>query len=293
MPLRYHMPLYRPPSEGNNLIVQVTLGCSYNRCSFCSMYSSKAFSIRPLPEVFADIERAALAWPEARRVFLADGDALMLPTEHLVQILDQLHARLPELTRVSSYATPDNLNRKSLEELRLLKSKGLSLVYLGIESGDAEVLKRIAKGASPKSIIKAITAAREGGLKVSAMVILGVGGEKCWQQHIDGTIAVVNAAPPHYLSTLQLHLDEESFPSFLSRWEGEFTFQNDDGILAEQERLLAGLAPATPVLFRSNHASNALALAGTLPRDTKRLQAEVAAARQSEGRLRPFFLRGL
>ncbi|MEO5335908.1 MAG: radical SAM protein [Magnetospirillum sp. WYHS-4] len=289
----YDMPLYRPPSEGDNLILQVTLGCSFNGCTFCSMYKAKTFRIRTLEDVFADIAAAAADWPEAHRVFLADGDALTLPTDHLFRILDHLRATFPDLARVSCYATPVNLLGKTSDELRGLRDRGLTLVYVGIESGSGRVLRHIRKGATPASMAAALERARGAGLKISATVVLGLGGRRYWEDHVDGTVAVVNRAAPHFLSTLQLYLEDTVVPRFLACWEGEYEPQDDIGILAEQERLLSGLEPATPVIFRSNHASNCLALAGTLPKDRGRLLAEVRAARQGASALRPRFLRRL
>lgn len=293
MPILYDMPLYRPPSEGNNLIVQATIGCSYNHCTFCSMYFSKQYRSRPLDEVFADIDAGARDWPEAHRVFLADGDALCLPTGQLIEILDHLAARLPNLARVSAYATPKNLNEKSIDELAALRGKKLSLVYLGIESGATSVLKRIRKGASQDSIAKALGRAREAGLKVSATVILGLGGRAGWEEHIAGTAELVNRAPPAYLSTLQLDLEPAVYARFMKAQGPSFAFQDDAGILAEQERLLSLLDPPRPVIFRSNHASNCLPLAGTLPKDRQALLAIVAAARAGTQPLRPRWIRGL
>lgn len=296
MTLTYDMPLYRPPSEGRNLILQVTIGCSFNGCSFCSMYKTKRFRARPLPEVFAAIAAAAGAWPEAARVFLADGDALVLPADDLLRILDRLAAALPVLERVSAYATPQNLTRKTVAELRALREAGLRLVYVGIESGSAEILKRVRKGATPQTIAAALETAQEAGLEVSATVILGLGGRRLWAEHVEATAALLNRVPPAFLSTLQLRLDDIAVDDFLERFArfGEpFEWQDDDGILAEQERLLGLLEPARPVVFRSNHASNCLALAGTLPPDRDRLRAIVAAARRGAPLLRPESLRGL
>lgn len=293
----YDMPLFRPPSEGNNLIVQATLGCSFNRCSFCSMYRSKDFQARPMAEVTADVEVLARAWPGAHRVFLADGDAMVLPTDHLLALCEVLHRHLPNLARISAYATPNNLLKKSVEDLTALKAQGMSLVYLGIESGDADMLRRITKGATPQGIIDAVERARQAGIKVSATVILGLGGEAYWQQHIEGTAAVLNTCAPTYVSTLQLTLDEERINDFMDRFSrpggDPFLPRDDDGILQELELLLSRLAPQRPIIFRSNHASNALPLAGTLPRDGPRLCAEVAKARQGLGALRPRWMRGL
>jgi hypothetical protein len=278
------------------LIIQATIGCSFNGCTFCSMYKTKDYRARPLDAVFADIDRAARVWPEAHRVFLADGDALTLPTADLLRILDRLGAAFPALQRVTGYATPINLNHKTVEELRTLKDNRLSLVYLGIESGSDAILKRIRKGATQKTMISALERAQAAGLKVSATVVLGLGGRGLWQEHIDGTAEVVNRVPPTYLSTLQLHLEDnvvDDFMSRFSRYGKPFQWQDDEEILAEQERLLTALDPPKPVIFRSNHASNCLPLAGNLPRDRDRLLAIVAAARAGAAPVRPWFMRSL
>lgn len=302
MPFAYDMPLYRPPSEGNNLIIQATLGCSFNRCSFCSMYRTKNYRPRPLDDVFRDIAVAGRDWPGARRVFLADGDAMVLPTDHLLALCARLRETFPDLQRISAYATPANLLKKSDAELQALKAARLSLVYVGIESGDAEVLRRITKGATPDGIVKAVTKAQGNGLKVSATVILGLGGEGLWRQHIEGTAAVLNACAPTYASTLQLFLQDERVEDFLDTFNRRgaplFDPRDDAGVLEELELLLTLLNPQRPVIFRSNHASNALPLAGTLPKDGPRLRAEVAAVRQAltggDARvLRPRWARGV
>jgi len=293
MPLNYHMPLYRPPSEGNNLIIQVTLGCSFNQCSFCSMYRSKVYSQRPLEAVVEDITQAAKAYPVARRVFLADGDAFCLPTDDLITILDALKAALPRVSRVSCYATPSNILNKSVDDLVLLKEKGLNLLYLGIESGSNFILKKITKGATQNSIAKAMIKADEAGLKVSGTVILGLGGKQHWQEHIDGTIALLNRAPITYLSTLQLHLEPDIIEEFQTKYGEPFEIPDDRAILEEQVRLISGLTPAKAVIFRSNHASNALALAGNLPRDKDKLLAQLQGALVGQVGLRPKYMRSM
>lgn len=288
----YNMPLYRPPSEGQNLIIQATLGCSYNQCTFCSMYRSKTFTARPLEQVLADIDQAASLAPDARRVFLADGDALVLPADQLITILDYLHKKLPRLTRVSSYALPGNLRRKTADELREIRSHGLSLIYYGIESGSATILKKIRKGATPAGIIEGLQKAHEAGIKVSATVILGLGGKNHWQEHIDETAKLVNQLNLNYLSTLQLGLEPIVEKEFYQSFGNDFEWQTDQGMLHEQARLIAQINPAHPVIFRSNHASNALPLKGTLPNDRDRLLNELKRAEKGEVSLVPEFLRG-
>ncbi|MGE5503219.1 MAG: radical SAM protein [Actinomycetota bacterium] len=289
--LEYSFPLWRPPSEGSNLIIQASLGCGYNHCTFCSMYKEKGYRARSLDEVFSDIDQAAREWPDANRVFLADGDAYGLPTETLAAICDRLAERLPALARISAYATQFNILRKSPEEIARLKEKRLGLVYLGIESGSDAVLKKIAKG-SAKQLEAALVKARECGLKVSATVINGLGGRELWQAHVDETAALVNRAPPTYLSTLQLGLDTGVTDRFFKRWP-EFAWQDDHAVLVELHRLVERLDPPAPVIFRSNHASNALALAGTLPKDKPRLLAQLDAALGGAVNLRPRWMRGL
>ena len=281
----YDMPLWRPPSEGPNLIIQATLGCSFNACTFCSMYKTKAYRAKSLPDVFADIDDAAQDWPDAHRVFLADGDALTLETDHVLAILEKLRQRLPALARVSCYATPINLNKKSQDELKALKAAGLSLLYVGLESGADAVLKRVRKGTA-SAMESAFKNADDAGLKVSATVILGLGGQGLWREHIEQTAALINRQPPKFLSTLQLGLDEDVEPRFLEAFAkqgDDFVWQDDAGVLAELALLLERLDPPRPVIFRSNHASNCLPLAGTLPKDGSRLLEQVRAAQAGEG----------
>ena len=293
MNLIYDIPLYRPPSEADNLIIQATLGCSFNQCSFCCMYRSKQYIERPLTEVFADIHRAAAQWPDAHRVFLADGDALALSTPHLLATLRELSAALPRLARVTCYATPGNIQRKSLEELALLHQHKLNLLYLGIESGSDLILKKITKGATQRRMDEVLHKAHASGMKISATVILGLGGIKHSAEHIDGTIALLNSAPVTYLSTLQLYLDESIKDEFYRKYGEPFEMPDDLAILKEQERLISGLNPLQPVIFRSNHASNALALAGNLPRDKEKLLHQLREAITGNQPLRSHYLRGL
>lgn len=293
MPLIYDMPLFRPTSEGDNLIIQATLGCSFNQCSFCAMYRSKHYVERPLAAVCTDIREAAAAWPEAHRVFLADGDALALPTEHLLAILRELAAVLPRLVRVSCYATPGNIGRKSAEELALLRVHKLNLLYFGIESGSDLILKKITKGATQRSMNEVLHKAHASGMKVSATVILGLGGTQHWEEHIDGTITLLNSAPVTYLSTLQLYLDESIEEEFRRKYGEPFEMPDDLALLQEQERLIGGLNPPQPIIFRSNHASNALALAGNLPKDKEKLLLQLREAMAGHRPLRPLYMRGL
>lgn len=290
--LDYDFPLWRPPSEGDNLIIQATLGCRFNGCTFCSMYKDKAYRARPLDAVFADIDRAARAWPDAHRVFLADGDAYNLPTGVLADICDRLRATFPNLQRVSAYATPFNLLAKSADEIRRLKEKRLGLVYVGIETGSDMLLKRISKG-SRRQMEAGLARAAEAGLKVSATVITGLGGQAHWQEHIDETADLINRVPVTFLSTLQLGLEDNVAERFFARYGEPFAWQDDHAVLLELKRLVERLEPKSPVIFRSNHASNALPLAGTLPKDKAKVLAQIDLALAGGAGLRPRWIRGL
>ena len=288
----YDMSLWRPPSEADSLILQATLGCSFNRCSFCAMYRSKEFATRPLDQVQAEIQAVARVNPAVRRVFLADGDALAAPTHHLLDILSALSCAFAKLERVSSYALPANLLKKSLGELQQLRESGLTLLYYGIETGSADLLKRITKGATPEAMVTGLGKAKAAGFTVSATVILGLGGQQYWQEHIDGTAELVNQVALDYLSTLQLMIDPALHAEFTRKFREPFHEQDDRALLLEQMRLIERLNPPAPLVFRSNHASNALALAGTLPQDRPDLLSRLELALNGGLSLRPEWLRG-
>ncbi len=274
--IEYHQPLYRPPAEANSIIIQATLGCSFNKCTFCTMYESKEFSIRRLEDVFKDIDKMVSFYSNANKMFLADGDALACKTEHLVKILEYAYSKFPKLRRVSIYASAFNLHDKSIEELKLLKEKGLTLIYYGIESGSFEVLKRIQKPISSSKMIEGLNKAFEAGMKTSVTVILGVAGKKYSNLHIEESAKILNQIKITYLSTLQLMLESHTKEKFVKNFDGEFELLNTKEMLEEQKYFLELLNPINKVIFRSNHVSNSLALAGTLPKDKDRLVDEVS-----------------
>jgi len=268
------MPLYRPPAEANSFILQVTLGCSYNKCSFCTMYENKDYEVRKLEDIFDEIEVMSRLNPDTKRVFLADGDVLNVDTVHILKILDVLTESFPKLQRVSAYASAFNLLKKSNEELLSLKEKKLSLVYYGIESGDFELLKAIDKSIKPSKMIEGLNKASEVGLKISAMVILGLGGKSRSNEHIKNTATLINECKISYLSTLELGFEKNRKDLFYERFEkklGKFTFLTQEEMLKEQALLISLINPSKPVIFRSNHASNTFALKGVLPKDKLRL----------------------
>jgi coproporphyrinogen III oxidase-like Fe-S oxidoreductase len=256
------------------------------------MYKSKRFCVRPIEELKEEIDILSYHYPDANKVFLADGDALALPTEYLAKLLRLLKEAFPRLSRVSLYATAQNFLEKSVDELKELRAGGLSLAYFGIETGCDELLEKIDKGVSSSEMIEALTKAHEAGIKISSTVILGIGGLEHTDEHIRDTINLINSAPMTYLSTLQLGLEEGVAERFLKHFE-TFTPLNDLQILQEQKHLLSELNPPQKIIFRSNHASNALHLAGTLPKDAQRLIHEIDhAMRAGEGALVPQWMRG-
>jgi len=264
-PINYNEPVFRPPSEGRSLIFQITIGCSWNRCAFCEMYTSKKFSIKPVEEVMAEIDLASKYYPDTRKVFLADGNAMVLPVDKLLVILNYLNKAFPKLTRISAYAIPKDFKNKSIEELKKLKDAGLKLLYVGIETGDDELLRMINKGETSSSNIEFLNNARQAVLKLSVMIINGLGGKNYSKQHAENSAKVINAIQPEFLSTLVL-----SFPlgvdHFKSRFRGDFNEMNILDLLIEQRLLIQNL-DLKETVFRSDHASNYLVLKGILNRD--------------------------
>ncbi|WP_428025864.1 radical SAM protein [Arcobacter sp.] len=291
----YHEPLYRPPAEANSLILQITLGCSYNKCSFCSMYETKEFKIKDIKKVYKEIDTLSI-YQDTRRVFLADGDALSCDTLFLVEVLKYLKKSFPKLQRVASYASPYNLLEKTQEELNLLRVHGLSLVYYGIESGNHELLKYINKPMKPSRMIEGLNKATKANMKISATVILGLGGKNLSKQHIEDSAKLVNECEHiNYLSTLQLGVSHTKEDTFFKRFEDknqDFVFCSDKDMLEEQKRFISLINPKKPIIFRSNHASNALPLKGTLSKDRDELLEVLDEAMEDNSMLRPKFLRG-
>ncbi len=274
--MTYDYPLFRPPAEADNIIIQVTLGCSYNNCSFCSMYKTKKYQERSLEDIYKDIDTFAASYHNAHKIFLADGDALALPTVTLMKILQYLQTSFAKLRRVSTYASAQNLLEKSKQDLELLQKNRLNLIYFGIETGNDIVLKKITKGVNQSDIIKSLNKVPKG-MKISATVILGIAGIKYTKEHIIDTANIINNTPINYLSTLQLWLEEDAKDNFYKHFN-DFTPLNDIQILGEQKRFLELLNPTSKIIFGSNHVSNALHLSGTLPKDTDKLISQLDRA---------------
>lgn len=291
MMLDYDYPLYRPPSEAHSLIFQVTLGCSYNKCSFCDMYRSKQYVERPWEQVKAEIDLAAKYMQDTTRIFLADGDALNLQTDYLQKILRYLYEKFPNLERVSCYAMPMNLLKKKPEELSLLYGNGLKMLYLGIESGSDIILKKVTKGATPQTTISACKKAINAGFTLSCMIILGLGGKKYSKEHIDGTAGVINAVSPHYVGALTLYLENGIKDEFYAKF-GDFVPLSDIEVLDELDRLIAKIEVKNDLVFRANHGSNAYTIKGTFPHDKQQMLAKISWMRQHPEVVRPAGLRG-
>lgn len=292
-PLTYQAPLFRPPSESHSLIFQVTLGCSWNRCAFCEMYPEKKFTIKPEPRVREEITRAAEVFPQARRIFLADGNALVLSHRRLANILDLINGSFPAVTRVSAYALPRDILSKTPEQLADLREKGLKLIYVGIESGDRKVLKMVNKGETPESTVAGLRKARESGLKTSVMILTGLGGKEFLKPHALGSAEVVNLSRPDYLSTLVL-MFPRGIRHFQGRFSGSYIPLDIEDVL-EEMRLFISHIELEKTVFRSDHASNYLTLKGILNRDKERFLQQLDAAIRSplEADLKPEWLRGL
>ena len=295
LPIRYVEPVFRPPSEAESLILPVTDGCSWNRCTFCEMYTApqKAFRARDEAEVVDSIRRTGERYgAQVRRVFLADGDALVLPTRRLLAYLEAIRTHLPAVHRVSSYCLARNLTKKSVAELKTLADAGLRLAYLGAESGDDEVLARVSKGETFESTRAALDKLGEAGITRSVMILNGLGGEALSAQHADNSARLINATRPEYLSTLVVTLHDAG-RRFLQAWP-DWQALSQQGLFREMERFLAALDLERTV-FRSDHASNWLVLKGTLGADKARLLAQVRAAiaQPESAPLRPAWLRGL
>jgi radical SAM superfamily enzyme YgiQ (UPF0313 family) len=285
--MRYYGTVVRPPSEARSYILQITYGCSHNRCTFCGTYLDKPFRVRPADEVLEDIALARHFLPHTRRVFLADGDALVLSTRRLIPILDALADAFPQLERVGIYANARDLLRKSEADLTTLHRKGLRIVYVGLESGSDEILRRVCKGATAAEMVQAVHKARAAGMLVSVIGILGIGGPDLSAAHAEATGRVVGAMDPDYFSMLTLMLVPGT--ELHRQWQaGAFQLMSPEDMLTELRQIIHHLDGLSHCVFRTNHASNYLPLAGTLPQDKERLLATLdEALAQGRSALRP------
>lgn len=264
--IRYEGQLYRPPSEADSLILQATIGCSYNRCTFCAMYRDKRFRVRPLPELREEIEWARREYgPRVRKVFLADGDALVAKASYQLEILEALREAFPELRRVSCYASPQSLQVRKPSELLELREAGLTQLYLGVESGHDEVLEALDKGVDADQMVAAAAKATAAGMKLSTMILLGAGGRALSLEHARASAEVIGRIAPRFVSTLVM-TPVEGTPLMDDAERGLVDELDPVELAAELLEFLRHLR-VRGTIFRSNHASNFLALKGTLPKD--------------------------
>ncbi len=292
-PLKYDEPVFRPPSEAYSVIFQITIGCSWNQCVFCEMYKSKKFRVKNIEDIKAEINTFSEIAPETRKIFLADGNAMVLSTNKLLEILETINKSFPKVSRISAYAIAKDIENKTIKELIQLKEAGLKLLYVGIESGDDQLLELINKGESSASTIKNLIKVKEAGIKLSVMIINGLGGKLYSDQHAINSAKVVNAIQPEFLSTLVL-----SFPygidHYKTRFKGVYQEMNITQLLEEQ-LLFISHTELENVVFRSDHASNYLTLKGILSRDKEQMldQLRNAIYNPEKASLREEWQRGL
>ena len=290
--MRYDGDIYRPPSEADAYILQATVGCSWNHCTYCDMYRAKSFRVRSLDESLEDVRQAAQQFGDrVTKVFVADGDALAMELDHWEPILAACRESFPRLKRISCYATAMNLMEKTPQQLQTLREAGLSQLYIGPESGDDATLKAIAKGADFEAHQQAAERAREAQMKLSAIFLLGAGGVERSREHASGSARLATAMDPRFVSLLTLTVIPGT-PIAKLQERGRFTLPDVRGVLQELRWFIDEAAP-TDAIFRTNHASNYLPLSGRLPRDRERLLELLDAALSGEVPLTPEWARGL
>lgn len=261
---KYDYPLYRPPSEAYSLIIQATLGCSQNKCTFCSMYKSKKFTIKPLEQIKKEIDFFRIYVKKAERIFLADGDALIMPMKILKEIFIYINEKFPEAERISLYGSPKSILLKTPEELLELKNLGLGLIYLGVESGSDKILSSVKKGVSREEIIAAGKKVKKVGIPLSVTAIAGLGGKENSIEHAVETASLISEINPDYFGVLTLMLEEGT--ELLEEYKkGNFIPLSSSEILEETKLMIKNINVKEKCIFRSNHASNYVSLKGTLP----------------------------
>ncbi len=292
--MRYEGNIFRPPSEARSYILQCTVGCSHNRCTFCNMYKDKKYRVRELEEIMTDIRMAKLYYHDVEKVFLADGDALAMETSDLLQILTALYQSFPSLKHVGIYASPDSILNKSVEELSDMKKHGLTMAYLGVETGDEELLKDIRKGVTYEEMVAAGKRVREAGILLSVTILLGLAGRTPKAvEHALNTAKICNEINPDYIAALTLMLTPKT-ELYRRMKKGEFELPGPFEIL-EEMRIIIEHLDVQGSEFRSNHASNYLPIKGRLPDDKKEILELIdqMIKRNDRNYLRPDYMRGL
>jgi len=291
--MKYEGMIFRPPSEAESLILQVTVGCSYNRCTFCGAYQGKSFRIKSFEEVKEDIDEASSYHSRIQRVFLADGDALIIPQKELLRILDYLKIKLRKLERVGIYANAKDILQKDVEELKVLKDRGLGIIYLGLESGDREILRRIKKNATIDQLIRAARRVKDSGILLSVTVILGIGGIEQSEAHAEATGKVLSEMDPDYVGALSLMIVPGT-PIEKEIESGKLVLPTPFGLIQELETMIKN-CNFTQCFFASNHASNYLPLRIRMPEEKEEALKRIREVlrRKNPDLLRPEYLRAL
>ncbi|MBL7575845.1 Radical SAM superfamily protein [Peptoniphilus asaccharolyticus DSM 20463] len=288
--MKYYGNVFRPPSEARSLIIQATIGCSHNKCTFCYMYKDEPFIIRDIDDVIADLEEDRDYFHFYERVFIADGDALIIPTDKLLKLINYINENMPNVKRISSYATAKDINLKTEEELKLLYDNGLRMLYIGFESGDEEILRDINKGLTTKDYIEAMEKVNKVGFESSITIIAGLGGTAKWEQNAVGTAELISKTKPKYVSYLTIRLYENA-SLYRDYASGKFEMPTAEQILFEMRKFLEHV-DSEGTVFRSNHASNYVLLGGTLNRDREALIAQIDETLRRKN-FRPGMMRGL
>lgn len=287
----YDYPLYRPPSEAYSLIIQATLGCSQNKCTFCSMYKSKKFTIKPLEQIKKEIDFFRIYVKKAERIFLADGDALIMPMKILKEIFIYINEKFPEAERISLYGSPKSILLKTPEELLELKNLGLGLIYLGVESGSDKILSSVKKGVSREEIIAAGKKVKKVGIPLSVTAIAGLGGKENSIEHAVETASLISEINPDYFGVLTLMLEEGT--ELLEEYKkGKFIPLSSSEILEETKLMIKNINVKEKCIFRSNHASNYVSLKGTLPYEKENILKTIDSALENN-EIKSEFLRRL
>jgi len=290
--MQYEGDIYRPPSEAYSLIVQVTVGCTHNKCTFCESYKAKKFRLKPYESILADLQEARSYYRYVQRVFFADGDAMCMTTEKLLKLLDAVRDLFPECERVGVYSRAAQILKKSDEELEMLRNAGLGIVYIGAESGSDEVLRRIDKGETSEQIIQAVQKAERAGIATSVTFILGLGSKELMAEHAVKTGEMISVMGASYVGLLTLLLSPEA-PLYWDVQSGKFALLTPQETVDELEIIIEHTNCEKETVLRSNHASNWLMLKGTLPNDKERLLREIRSAKKDSSVLRPEMLRRL
>jgi radical SAM superfamily enzyme YgiQ (UPF0313 family) len=289
--MHYEGNIIRPPSEANSILLQVTVGCSRNKCTFCGAYQGERFKIKSDEIIMADIDFAATHCQRQRRVFLCDGDAMIIPQKRLVRILTEIRRQLPWVTRVGAYANAKSLKMKTPDELKVLRENGLGIAYMGLETGDDVTLKAINKGADSRLMIEMGQKARKAGIKLSITVLLGLAGRERSQIHARETGRVLSAIDPEYVGALSLMLVPGT-PMHDDHQAGRFDLISPEEMLAELRTMIAD-THQTQGMFHANHASNYLPIRARMPKDKERTLALIDSALAGNVALRPEWMRGL